>query len=83
MPRHRSQGNPECFSKSRGQTNSFEVGDYLTGNAAIFYRRDSYRFALNIKNIANTNYIRGVTGNEGGIYPGDPFTVLGSVSMEF
>lgn len=63
--------------------NSFEIGDYLTGNAAIFYRRDRYRFALNLKNIANTNYIRGVTGNEGGIYPGEPFTVLGSVSAEF
>jgi iron complex outermembrane receptor protein len=63
--------------------NSFEIGDYLTGNAAIFYRRDGYRFALNFKNITNANYIRAVTGNEGGVYPGEPLTVIGSFSAEF
>ncbi len=63
--------------------NSFEIGDYLTGNAAIFYRRDRYRFALNFKNLTNTNYIRAVTGNEGGVYPGEPLTVIGSFSVGF
>jgi iron complex outermembrane recepter protein len=63
--------------------NTFEIGDYLIGNAAIFYTRDRYRFALNFKNIANANYIKGSTGNEGGIDPGEPFTVIGSFSVKF
>jgi iron complex outermembrane recepter protein len=63
--------------------NTFEIGDYLIVNAAIFYTRDRYRFALNFKNIANANYIKGFTGNEGGIDPGEPFTVIGSFSVKF
>jgi iron complex outermembrane receptor protein len=63
--------------------NSFRVGDYLVGNAAIYYRRDNYRFAVNIRNFANANYIRALTGNEGGIEPGEPLTVIGSVSVQF
>jgi iron complex outermembrane receptor protein len=63
--------------------NSYQVGDYLIGNAAIFYRRDRYRFALNFKNISDADYIQSVTGNEGGIGPGEPLTVMGSFSVEF
>jgi iron complex outermembrane recepter protein len=63
--------------------NTFEVGDYLIGNAAIFYTRGRYRFALNFKNIANTYYIESSTGTEGGIEPGAPFTVIGSFSVRF
>ncbi len=63
--------------------NSFRVGDYLIGNAAIFYRRDNYRFAINVRNLANANYIRALTGNEGGLEPGEPLTVVGSFSIQF
>ncbi len=63
--------------------NTYEIGDYLIGNAAIFYTRDRYRFALNFKNLTNANYIKGSTGNEGGIEPGEPFTVIGSFSVKF
>jgi iron complex outermembrane recepter protein len=63
--------------------NTYEIGDYLIGNAAIFYNRDRYRFALNFKNIANAYYIESSTGNEGGIEPGAPFTVIGSFSVKF
>ncbi len=63
--------------------NTFKIGDYLIGNAAIFYTRDRYRFALNFKNLTNANYIKGSTGNEGGIEPGEPFTVIGSFSVKF
>jgi iron complex outermembrane receptor protein len=63
--------------------NSFRVGDYLIGNAAIFYRRDNYRFAVNIRNLANANYIRALTGNDGGLEPGEPLTVVGSFSIQF
>jgi iron complex outermembrane receptor protein len=63
--------------------NNFRVGDYLIGNAAIFYRGDNYRLAVNFRNITDANYIRALTGNEGGIEPGEPFTVITSVSLQF
>lgn len=63
--------------------NSFRVGDYLIGNAALFYRRDNYRFAVNFRNITNANYVRALTGNEGGIEPGEPLSVIGSISVQF
>jgi iron complex outermembrane receptor protein len=63
--------------------NSYTVGSYLIGNAAIFYRRDRYRFALNFKNISNAYFIQGVTGSNTGINPGDPLTLIGSFSVDF
>jgi iron complex outermembrane receptor protein len=63
--------------------NTFTLGDYLIGNAAIFYNRDRYRFALNFKNISNAYYIESSTGNEGGVEPGVPFTIIGSFSVRF
>lgn len=63
--------------------NSYQIGDYLIGNAAIFYRWDNYRIAINASNISNANYIRAVTGNEGGIEPGEPLTIVGSFSVQF
>lgn len=63
--------------------NTYTVGDYLVGNAAIFYNRGRYRFALNFKNIANAYYIESSTGAEGGIEPGAPFTIIGSFSVRF
>lgn len=64
--------------------NSFEVDSYFLTNAAIFYRRDNWRVALNFKNLFDVNYIEAV-GNSRvrGIYPGEPFTAIGSVSVEF
>lgn len=63
--------------------NSFTLGDYLIGNAAIFYQSDNYRLAVNVKNFTDANYITAATGNEGGIEPGFPLTVIGSVSVKF
>lgn len=64
--------------------NSFEVSSYLIGNAAIFYRRDNYRFALNFRNLSNARYIEstGTSRLSGNLY-GDPFTVLASFSIQF
>jgi len=63
--------------------NSYQVGDYLIGNLGIFYRRDRYRFALNIRNIGNAKYVRAAIGNQTGIEFGEPFTIIGSVSVQF
>lgn len=64
--------------------NSFQVDSYFLTNAAIFYRRDNWRFALNFKNFFNVNYIEAVENSRAsGNSPGEPFTVIGSVSVQF
>ena len=63
---------------------SFRLDSYFLTNAAIFYRQDDWRFALNFKNIFDVDYITGVPfSRTSGIYPGEPFTVIGSISVRF
>jgi iron complex outermembrane receptor protein len=62
--------------------NSFELGSYFLTNAALFYRRDNWRAAVNFKNIFNVDYSNSPFGNTR-IEVGEPFTVIGSVSVEF
>lgn len=64
--------------------NSFQADSYFLTNAAIFYRRNNWRFALNLKNLFDINYIDSVENvRSSNNLPGDPFTVIGSVSVEF
>lgn len=64
--------------------NSFTLGSYVTTNAAIFYKRDNWRFALNLKNIGDVKYIESSFGNAAsGSNFGDPFTIIGSFSYQF
>lgn len=51
---------------------------YVRTDAAIFYRRNNWDVALNFKNLFDVNYIQ--TGYNS---PGVPFTVVGSVSIQF
>ncbi|MEA5600479.1 TonB-dependent siderophore receptor (plasmid) [Nostoc edaphicum CCNP1411] len=60
--------------------NTFQLPSYLRADASIFYRRQNYRFAVNFKNISNVKYYE-VDGYS--IDPAPPFTVLGTVSVEF
>ncbi|WP_201323095.1 TonB-dependent siderophore receptor [Pseudanabaena sp. lw0831] len=65
-------------------SNSFALGSYFTTDAAIFYKRDKWRFALNFKNIGDVKYIESAFGTRGASNNfGDPFTVVGSVSLQF
>lgn len=50
---------------------------YVTTDAAIFYKRDRFRAALNFKNLFDLYYF------ESAGLIGDPFTVQGTVSWEF
>ncbi|NEQ30267.1 MAG: TonB-dependent siderophore receptor [Leptolyngbya sp. SIO4C5] len=65
--------------------NSFELDSYFLTNAAVFYRRDNWRFALNFNNIFDVNYINGTPFSRvrGGAIPGEPFNVVGSISVQF
>uniref|UniRef100_UPI0030DBA65A TonB-dependent siderophore receptor n=1 Tax=Oculatella sp. LEGE 06141 TaxID=1828648 RepID=UPI0030DBA65A len=62
--------------------NSFDVPGYLRADAALFYRRDRLRVALNVKNLFDENYFVSVSGRDF-VLRGDPFTVSGTVAWEF
>lgn len=66
--------------------NSFTLDSYFLTNAALFYRRDNWKFALNFRNLFDVEY----TNSRGGFgsrtnagLPGEPFTVVGSISVSF
>lgn len=64
--------------------NSFVLEDYLLTNAAIFYARNDWEFALNIRNLFDVQYIDSSEGSR--LFenlPGEGFTIIGSVSVEF
>lgn len=62
--------------------NTFTVPSYLRTDASIFYRRDSFKVALNVRNLFDIDYFETAQGNLR-VRPGEPFTVIGSVSFEF
>ncbi|MFQ4141256.1 TonB-dependent siderophore receptor [Chlorogloeopsis sp. ULAP02] len=62
--------------------NSFTVPGYLTTDAAIFYKREQFRAAINIKNLFNVDYFEGVFSRDRVFY-GAPFTIQGTISWEF
>ncbi|WP_245562026.1 TonB-dependent siderophore receptor [Stanieria cyanosphaera] len=62
--------------------NSFQLEDYLRTDAAIYYRREQLKLALNFQNLFDVDYIE-VSDDDLRVYPGDPFTVLFSASYEF
>jgi iron complex outermembrane receptor protein len=63
--------------------NSFEVDSYFLTNVAVFYRRERWQVRLNVDNLFDVDFIESV-GNSRvrGIYPGEPFTIRASVSVE-
>lgn len=63
--------------------NSFSVDSYFITNAALSYRRDNWRAALNFRNLFDVDYIADTGVRERGNNPGDPFTIVGSISVEF
>lgn len=63
--------------------NSFQLPSYLRTDAAIFYKRDQLRLALNLKNLFNVRYFEATYGSDLNVYYGAPFTVQGTISLEF
>lgn len=62
--------------------NTFNLGSYFLTNAALFYKRDNWKAAINFKNIFNVDYSNSPFTNTR-IDVGEPFTVVGSLSVEF
>ncbi|MEH2254791.1 TonB-dependent siderophore receptor [Nostoc sp.] len=63
--------------------NSFEIPDYLRTDAAIYYRRDALKAAINIRNLFDTEYFVDSNGTRARVKTGAPFTIIGSISWEF
>jgi iron complex outermembrane receptor protein len=63
--------------------NTFEVDSYTRTDAAIFYRRNNWRAAVNFKNLFNINYIEGPANDRTQINPGIPFTIQATLGVEF
>ena len=63
--------------------NTFTLPSYVRTDAAIFYRQDDWQANLNFQNLFDVDFIRSSETFREGLRPGDPFTVIGSVSVEF
>ncbi|GJD15254.1 ferrichrome-iron receptor [Rivularia sp. IAM M-261] len=64
--------------------NSFTVPSYFRTDASIFYRQDNWKAQLNFQNLFDTEYFVGTNEfRAGGVMPGAPFSVIGSVSVTF
>lgn len=62
--------------------NTFQLPSYLRTDAAIFYRRDRFRVALNFKNLFNVDYFESAS-RQLQVYPGCLFNSLLIISMIF
>jgi len=60
--------------------NTFTAPSYIRTDAAFFYRHDKYRIGLNFNNLFNTKYYYYEID---ALSPAPPFSVLGSVSIQF
>jgi len=63
--------------------NSYVLPDYFRTDAAVYYRRNNWKAALNIRNLFDVEYFAGSDNSRNQIQPGAPFTILGTFSVEF
>lgn len=69
--------------------NTYEMPGYVRLDAALYYRklevfkRTNLTAALNFRNLLDHEYFEGSRENRREVYPGVPFTVLGSIRLEF
>lgn len=63
--------------------NSFTLPSYLRTDAAIYYRRDNWKAAINVRNLFDIRYFESSAFERERITPGAPLTVVGTVSVEF
>jgi iron complex outermembrane recepter protein len=62
--------------------NTFVLPSYLRTDAALYYKKDNWKAALNFKNLFNVGYIESSFFRSSAA-PGSPFAVTGSLSVEF
>ncbi|WP_265579865.1 TonB-dependent receptor domain-containing protein [Vasconcelosia minhoensis] len=64
------------------RSNTFTVPGYVRTDASLFYRRETWNAALNFRNLFDVNYIESADSRIR-VSPGTPFTIVGSISVEF
>ncbi|GAB4372110.1 MAG: TonB-dependent siderophore receptor [Elainellaceae cyanobacterium] len=62
---------------------TFDLPSYLRTDAAVFYRRNNWRAAINVQNLFDVEYYRSNNFGRVAIEPGAPFTIIGSLQVEF
>lgn len=62
---------------------TFDLPSYLRTDAAVFYQRDNWRAAINVQNLFDVEYFRSNNFGRVAIEPGAPFTIIGSLAVEF
>ncbi|OKH28346.1 TonB-dependent receptor [Chroogloeocystis siderophila] len=63
--------------------NDYQLPSYVRTDAAIYYRRDNWRAALNVKNLFDTTYYETADFGRTTIRPGAPLTLTGTIAVEF
>ncbi|WP_242037905.1 TonB-dependent siderophore receptor [Tolypothrix sp. FACHB-123] len=63
--------------------NSYILPSYIRTDASVFYKRNNWRAALNIRNLFDNTYFTGSEGGRLGVYYGEPLTLIGSFAIEF
>jgi iron complex outermembrane recepter protein len=63
--------------------NSFQVEDYLRTDATLYYRRNGFNTAINVRNLFDIDYVSSLSSGTLFIGRGEPFTITGSISWEF
>ncbi|MEH2465711.1 TonB-dependent siderophore receptor [Nostoc sp.] len=67
-------------SRIANQSDPFTISSYVRTDAAISYKHDNWRAAVNLKNIFDVKYY---DTNGYFVFPQAPLTVLGTISVEF
>ena len=62
--------------------NTFTIPDYIRTDAAIYYSKNKFQAQVNFKNLFDIRYFESAR-DQARVNPGAPFTVLGTVSLEF
>ncbi|NDJ15743.1 TonB-dependent siderophore receptor [Myxacorys almedinensis] len=62
---------------------SYTLPSYFRTDAAIFYQRDNWKAAINLKNLFDVNSFESINYGRVSVVPGAPFTVVGSLSVNF
>ena len=62
--------------------NDVTLQDYFRTDAALFYKRDGFRGAINIRNLFDIDYAENAFGALS-VNRGRPFALVGTVSWEF
>lgn len=62
--------------------NEFTLQDYLRTDAALYYKRNGFKAAINVRNLFDIDYVD-LSYDRVTIQRADPFTITGSISWEF